>query len=126
MVALVRRRLLPVVRGDRSLLPCIHIDDAVAATVAALDRGAPGSAYDIVDDRPVSMAEIVETIATLTGSPSPIAVPAWVPRLLSPFMARMTSIRLPLSNEKARAELGWRPRFPSWRDGLRTMIDKAA
>ena len=126
MIAMVRRRLLPVVRGDRSLLPCIHVADAVSATVAALDRGLPGSTYDIVDDRPVSMGEIVRAIAEHVGAPPPFAVPAWLPRLVAPFMASMTAIRLPLSNEKARAELGWHPVFSTWRDGLAHLAARAA
>jgi nucleoside-diphosphate-sugar epimerase len=126
MVALVRRRLLPVVRGDHGLLPCIHIDDAVSATVAALDRGAPGSIYDIVDDRPVSMTEIVKAIAEYAGAPAPFAVPAWLPRLLAPYLAGVTSLRLPLSNARARAELGWQPKFSTWRDGLSEMLARAA
>jgi len=126
MIAAVRRRMLPVVRGDRSLLPCIHIADAVGATVAALDRGQPGAAYDIVDDRPVSMAEIVRALAEYAAAPAPIAVPAWVPRLVAPYLAHITSMRLTLSNDKARAELGWRPAFSSWRDGLAHMAASAA
>jgi len=126
MVALVRRRLLPVVRGDHGLLPCIHIDDAVSATVAALDKGTPGSVYDIVDDRPVSMTEIVKAIAEYTGAPAPFAVPAWLPRLLAPYLAGVTSLRLPLSNARARADLGWQPRFSTWRDGLSEMLASAA
>jgi nucleoside-diphosphate-sugar epimerase len=126
MMALVRRRMLPVVRGDRSLLPCIHVADAVAATVAALDRGRPGGVYDIVDDRPVSMTEMVRAMAEQAGAPPPFAVPAWLPRLLAPYMALMTSMRLPLSNERARAELGWSPAFPTSRDGLAQMAAGAA
>jgi nucleoside-diphosphate-sugar epimerase len=126
MIALVRRRLLPVIRGDQGLLPCIHLDDAVSATVAALDEGAPGSVYDIVDDRPVSMTEIVKAIAEYTGAPAPFAVPAWLPRLLAPYLAGVTSLRLPLSNARARADLGWQPRFSTWRDGLSEMLAPAA
>jgi nucleoside-diphosphate-sugar epimerase len=126
MVALVQRRRLPVVRGDHGLLPCIHVEDAVSATVAALDRGNPGSVYDIVDDRPVSMSEIVTAIAEYTGAPAPFAVPAWLPRLLAPYLAGVTSLRLPLSNAKARAELGWHPRFSTSRDGLSEMLARAA
>jgi nucleoside-diphosphate-sugar epimerase len=126
MIGLVRRRMLPVVRGDRGLLPCIHVDDAVSATVAALDRGIPGHVYDIVDDRPVSMTDIVKTIAEYTGSPAPLAVPAWVLRVLSPYLAGIIALRAPLSNAIARAELGWQPRFSTWRDGLSEMLARAA
>ncbi len=118
MVRLARRRMLPLIRGDRSLLPVIHVADAVSATVAALDRGRPGSVYDIVDDLPVSMNDIIRTLAQQAGAPRPVTVPAWLPRLLAPYLARITSLRLSLSNETARAELDWRPAFPTWRDGL--------
>jgi nucleoside-diphosphate-sugar epimerase len=126
MIAMVRRRLLPVVRDDRSLLPFVHIADAVSATVAALDHGTPGRTYDIVDDRPSSMAEVVRAIARQLGAPPPFTVPAWLPRLVAPFMASMAAIRLPLSNAQARAELGWHPAFSSWQDALADMAARAA
>lgn len=126
MIALVRRRMLPVVRGDRSLLPCIHVADAVSATIAALDHGPAGNVYDIVDDQPVSMTEIVRALAEYAGAPAPFTVPAWVPRLFAPYLAGITSMRLALSNEKARVELGWRPAFATWRDGLAHMDARAA
>ena len=56
LIALARHRLLPTVRGDRGLLPPIHLEDAASATIAALERGPAGSVYDIVDDRAVSLA----------------------------------------------------------------------
>jgi nucleoside-diphosphate-sugar epimerase len=118
MIAMARRRLLPVIRGDRSVLPVIHVDDAVSATVAALDHGERGGVYDIVDDRPVSLTQIVTTLADRAGAPRPFTVPAWLPRLLAPYMAQVTSIRLPLSNAPARAALGWRPRYPTIDEGL--------
>jgi len=118
MMAMARRRLLPAIRGDRSLLPCIHVDDAASATVAALDRAPAGSTYDIVDDEPVSFSEIVRAVADAAGAPRPIAVPSWLPRLVAPYMAKMISLRLPLSNQRARADIGWRPSFPNIHAGL--------
>jgi nucleoside-diphosphate-sugar epimerase len=126
MIALARRRMLPTVRGDRGLLPPIHIDDAASATIAALDHGAAGSIYDIVDDHPVSLSDIMRTIAESAGAPRPFAVPGWLPRLLAPYMARMFAIRLPLSNQKARLELGWQPRYPNIREGLSGVVSRAA
>jgi len=126
MIALARRRLLPAFRGDRGLLPPIHLDDAASATVAALQHGAPGSIFDIVDDHPVSMSELVRAIAESVGAPRPFAIPSWIPRLLAPYMARVLSVRLPLSNARARAELGWRPMYPTIREGLSTMMQPAA
>jgi nucleoside-diphosphate-sugar epimerase len=126
MIDMVRRRRLPVVRGDSGQLPLIHVDDAVSATVRALDVALAGSTYDIVDDHAVSLTEVVETIAEFTGSATPLRVPAWLPRLIAPYMARLMSLRIPLSNERARSELGWRPRYSTMRDGLAEMFHKAA
>ncbi len=126
MVWMVRHRMLPTIRGDHSLLPCIHVDDAVAATVAAVDRGRPGQIYEIVDDHPVSISEIVAALAEYSGAPRPLAVPAWVPRLIAPYMAAVTSVRAPASNAAARRDLGWQPRYPTHRDGLSHMLSRAA
>jgi nucleoside-diphosphate-sugar epimerase len=126
MIQLLRRRMLPVVRHDRGQLPFIHLEDAVSATILALDRGPAGSAYDIVDDEPASMSEVVAGLAQRTGAPRPFAVPLWLPKLVAPYMAGFMSIRLPLSNARARAELGWRPMYPTWRDGLAALDERAA
>ncbi len=126
MADMVRKRRLPVIRGDSSQLPVIHIDDAARATVLALDRAPAGAVYDIVDDRPVSFTEIVEALAAYTGSSAPRRVPAWLPKLVAPYMARMTSIHLPLSSARARAELGWQPQYATMRDGLARMFRHAA
>ena len=125
-IALVRRRLLPVIRGDRGQLPFIHVDDAAAATVAALDRAPAGSTYDIVDNQAVSMCEFARTMAQAAGARPPITIPSWLLRLVAPYMARMIALRLPLSNAKARAELGWQPSFPTIREGLRQTLGHAA
>ena len=126
IIEMVRKRRLPVVRGDAGQLPVIHVDDAVSATVAALDAAPPGAVYDIVDDRAVSFTEIVDSIAEYTGSATPLRVPGWLPRLVAPYMARMTSTRMPLSNARAKAELGWRPKYATMRDGLAEMFRQAA
>ncbi len=126
MIDMIRKRRLPVVRGDLSQLPVIHLEDAVTATVRALDAAPSGSVYDIVDDRPVSFTEIVETLAEFTGSPAPLRVPGWLPRLVAPYLSRVMSTRLALSNELAKAELGWRPKYPTMRDGLARMFRHAA
>jgi nucleoside-diphosphate-sugar epimerase len=126
IAGLVRRRLMPVVRHDQGLLPWIHIDDVVSATVAALDRGRSGAVYAIVDDQPASMSDIVREIARRSGAPRPIAVPAWVLRLASPYMAGFLSMRLALSNQEARADLGWRPAYPTLREGVSQLVLQAA
>lgn len=126
MIDMVRKRRLPIVRGDAGQLPLIHVDDAVSATVIALDRAPAGAVYDIVDDRAVSLTEIVEAIARETGSAVPRKVPAWLVRLVAPYAARITSMRIPLSNARAKAELGWQPKYATMRDGLAEMFRQAA
>jgi 2-alkyl-3-oxoalkanoate reductase len=121
MMDMVRKRRLPVVRGDAGQLPLIHVDDAVTATVLALGGAPAGAVYEIVDDQPASLTQIVEAIAEYTGSAKPFRVPAWLPRLVAPYTARMTSVRLPLSNARAKADLGWQPEYPTMRDGLARM-----
>ena len=122
MIDMVRKRRLPLVRGDSSQLPMIHVEDAVTATVRALDAAPAGATYDIVDDRAISATELVNAIAEYSGSPKPFTVPAWLPKLVSPYLARMMSMRMPLSNAKAKTELGWRPAYPTVRDGLARMF----
>jgi nucleoside-diphosphate-sugar epimerase len=126
MVELIRRRRLPIVSSDTGLLPFIHLDDAVSATLLALEAAPGGAVYDIVDDRAVSFSEIVERVAALTGSPSPLRVPVWLPRLVAPYFARMTSLSLPLSNRPAREALGWRPQYPTAHEGLEGLRREAA
>jgi len=126
LVELVRKRRLPVVHGDTGQLPLIHIDDAVSATVLALDAAPGGSTYEIVDDHPASMTEIVTTLAKYAGSAPPRRVPAWLPRLVAPYMARVTAIRLPLSNARAKADLGWTPKYPTIEQGVAQMFRRAA
>jgi nucleoside-diphosphate-sugar epimerase len=117
---------MPVISGDAGHLPFVHIDDAVSATVLALERGAPGNTFDIVDDRAVSFSEFVGAVARCTDSPTPWSLPAWVARLLAPDMARMLAVRLPLANAPARTELGWRPHYPTVYDALTGMRRNAA
>ena len=126
MIEMVRKRRLPVVRHDEGQLPVIHLDDAVTATVRALELAPAGAVYDIVDDRAVSLTDVADALAEYTGSPKPLRVPACLPRLVSPYMARVTSVRMPLSNARAKTELGWQPKYPTMRDGVARMFRPAA
>jgi nucleoside-diphosphate-sugar epimerase len=118
LIARVRKRRVPRVRNDRGQLPYIHLDDAVAATVAALDRGTSGSVYDIVDDHPTSFSEMVTELANVAGAPPPWTIPAWLLRMAAPYVARLLTLQVRLSNARAREDLGWAPMFPSYREGL--------
>jgi nucleoside-diphosphate-sugar epimerase len=122
LVALARRRRLPAIWHDRGQLPYIHLDDAVSATIAALDRGRSGETYVIVDDQAMSFSDMVRALAAAAGAPRPFTIPGWLLRLVMPYMARLLAIRLPLSNAKAAAELRWHPRYPTIHEGLARML----
>jgi nucleoside-diphosphate-sugar epimerase len=126
MLEMIRKRRLPVVRGDSGRLPWIHVDDAVSATVQALRLGPAGATYDIVDDDPVSFSEMVEAMAECTGSPAPIRIPAWILRLGAPFVAQMMLRRVQASNANARAALAWQPKYTTTRERLVHMFHHAA
>ena len=96
-----------------------HIDDAASATVAALESGAPGL-YNVVDDDPAPISVWLPYLADVLAAKPPFRVPAWLGRLGAGEVgvSIMTRIR-GSSNTKAKRELGWRPLFPSWREGFR-------
>jgi len=118
----VRKRQVPVIGGGTGISSFIEITDAAAATLAAVEGGAPG-AYNVVDSDPAPVAEWLPYLAKVAGAKPPLRVPAWLARLLAgEFMvAQMTSAR-GSSNEKARKELGWEPRYASWREGFRAWV----
>jgi nucleoside-diphosphate-sugar epimerase len=119
MARLLRRRLLAMPGGGRGVGSFIHLDDAAAATVAALERGRPGEAYNVVDDEPAEWAQFLAELARRVGAPPPRSVPLWLARPLVPYASYfMARVRLPVSNAKARAQLGWAPAHPTYREGL--------
>jgi nucleoside-diphosphate-sugar epimerase len=125
MLDLVRKRRLPVTAPSGVTSP-VHLDDAAAATVAALERGRAGQAYNIADDDPTSFDEYVRTLAAVAGAPAPRRVPSWALRAMPYMHALMVGTRIRLSNAKAKAELGWAPRYPSCHDGLAAVVHAAA
>jgi nucleoside-diphosphate-sugar epimerase len=116
----LRRRRFPVIGAGTGVCSFVHIDDAATATLAALERGAPGI-YQIVDDDPAPVSAWLPALAAAAGARPPRRVPAWLARLLAGEHAvvLMTEAR-GASNAKAKRELGWRPAHPSWRQGFRT------
>jgi 2-alkyl-3-oxoalkanoate reductase len=114
----VRKRQVPVIGGGTGISSFIEITDAAAATLAAVERGAPG-VYNVVDSDPAPVAEWLPYLAKVAGAKPPLRMPAWLGRLLAGelVVAQMTSWR-GSSNEKARKELGWEPRYSSWREGF--------
>ena len=117
-VGLIRKRRIPVIGEGAGIWSFLHIRDAAAATIAALEHGAPG-VYNVVDDEPASVAEWLPYVARAVGAKAPRRVPVWLGRLAAGEVgvSMMTQIR-GSSNAKAKRELGWRPAWPSWREGF--------
>ncbi len=117
-VELVRRRKFPLVGGGGGVWSFIHVADAAEATVAAVEHGRRG-VYNVVDDDPAPVAEWLPTLAAELGAKKPIHVSRFIGRLFAgqAGVVMMTEIR-GASNAKAKRELGWAPKHPSWRQGL--------
>ena len=118
MAAPVRKRRFPIVGDGGGVHSYVHIDDAAAATAVAVERGRPGI-YNVVDDDPAPVREWLPVLASALDAKPPRRVPRWLGRLLAGEMATvmMTEVR-GASNEKAKRELGWKPRYASWRQGF--------
>ena len=121
-VKLVRKRLLPLVGGGTGYVSWVHVDDAASATVLAMEQKAKG-VFNIVDDEPAPVSEWLPYLAECVGAKPPRRVPAWLARLLAGEMAvgMMTEGR-GFSNAKAKRELGWELRYPSWRQGFKAEL----
>jgi nucleoside-diphosphate-sugar epimerase len=117
-VELLRKRQLPILGAGTGIWSFIHIADAAIATVAAVEGG-PAGIYNVVDDEPAPVSEWVPVLAAAVGAKRPLRVPRWLGRLAAGEWAvvAMTEIR-GSSNDKAKRELGWRLRYPSWRQGF--------
>jgi nucleoside-diphosphate-sugar epimerase len=113
----VCRRRLPVIGKGIGLYSFVHVDDAASATVAAVERGAPG-VYNVVDDEPAPQRQWLSVYAEAIGAKKPLRVPVWVARLAMGKIATMADVQAGASNAKAKRELGWEPRWPSWRQGF--------
>jgi nucleoside-diphosphate-sugar epimerase len=118
----VRKRKFPLIGGGRGVWSFVHIDDAAAATVIALEHGRPGI-YNIVAADPAPVAEWLPYLAEVAGAKPPRHLPLWLARLVGgEHMVVMMEESRGASNEKARRELGWEPRRHSWRDGFREAV----
>jgi nucleoside-diphosphate-sugar epimerase len=115
---LVRKRLMPIVGDGGGMISWIHLEDAAAATVLALEHDGP-AIYNIVDDEPAPAREWLPLLAESLGAKPPRRLPAWLVRLLAGGAAVVmgTEVR-GASNAKAKRELGWTLRYPSWRVGF--------
>jgi nucleoside-diphosphate-sugar epimerase len=119
MFRMAGRRMLPVIGTGRALHPWIELTDAARAVADALDRAQPGSVFNVVDDEPVEFRDYAAELARLAGAKPPLSVPYQLSRLAIPYGAMFLSRpRLPVSNQHLKRELGWRPRFPTYREAL--------
>ena len=122
LVEPVRKRQFPVVGSGAGYCSWVHLDDAASATVLAVEQGARG-VFNIVDDDPVPAGEWLPYLASCAGAKPPMRVPAWIARPLAGQVAvtMMTEGR-GFSNAKAKRDLGWELRYPSWRQGFKAEL----
>jgi nucleoside-diphosphate-sugar epimerase len=114
----VRKRQFPVVGDGGGIFPWLHLGDGAAATVLALEHSGP-AVYNIVDDDPAPVRDWLPVLAQALGAGPPRHAPAWLARLLAgPAAVILATQARGAANARARRELGWTPRYPSWRQGF--------
>jgi nucleoside-diphosphate-sugar epimerase len=118
MAMLIRKRRFPIIGDGGGVFSHVHIEDAAAATAIAVDHGQPG-VYNVVDDEPAPVREWLPVLASALDAKPPRRIPRWLGRLLAGEApaVMMTAVR-GASNAKAKRELGWQLRYPSWRQGF--------
>jgi nucleoside-diphosphate-sugar epimerase len=123
-VEMLRKRRLPVIGNGAGIWSLVHIQDAAAATAAAVERGEPGL-YNVVDDEPTRVSVMLPELSKTIGAKPPRHLPRWLGRLLAGEgnAIMMTEVR-GASNAKAKRELGWELRYPSWRLGFRDGLEQ--
>ena len=110
-------RILPIIGSGGGLFSFVHVDDAAASAVAALERGT--GVYNITDDEPVAAREWIPAFCCEAGAPPPFRLPSWVGRIAAgSFPTALLSEGRGASNAKAKRELGWLPSHPTWRAGF--------
>jgi nucleoside-diphosphate-sugar epimerase len=114
----VSARKMPIVGDGGGVWSLVHVADAAAATVLALERGESG-VYNVADDEPAPVREMLQGLAEVLGAPPPRKLPVWLAKLFAGELGvvMMTQLR-GASNAKAKRELGWTLRYPSWRQGF--------
>ncbi len=121
----LRARKLPLIGGGGGFFSFVHVQDAAAATVLAVDHGTPGL-YNVVDDEPAPASTWMPYLATLLGAKPPRPVPAWLARpVAGAHLVSMMTVARGSSNAKAKRELGFTPNYPSWRTGFRSLVPTA-
>ena len=121
-VNMIRKRQYPLIDGGTGYSSMVHVDDAASATVLAVEQHAKG-VFNIVDDEPAPANQWLPYLARVAGAKPPLRIPTWLARLVAGDAAviMMTEGR-GFSNAKAKRELGWKLRYPSWRQGFREAL----
>lgn len=118
----LRKRRLPIIGAGDAIMACLHVEDAASAFATASEAGQSGL-WHVVDDQPVTVKELLTYFAARLGAPTPRRVPVWLARLVAGHYATSfftNSIRT--SNARFRHDLGWSPRFPSYREGIDQIV----
>jgi nucleoside-diphosphate-sugar epimerase len=121
-VEYLRAGKLPIVKAGTNCF--VHLTDAAGATVAALERGKGGEAYNIVDDVPTPFADVALEIAKDFKTKTPRTIPAWMTKPM-PYLHCFITGRWVVSNAKAKDQLGWQPQYPSFREGVHADAEAA-
>jgi nucleoside-diphosphate-sugar epimerase len=126
LVTLLRRRLLPMIGNGAGIWSWLHVEDAAAAAMAALERGSAG-VYNIVDDEPAPVSTWLPYMAEAVGAKPPLRVPLWLGRLAAgEVAARWMTEGCGASNEKAKRDLHFQPNWPTWREGFKHLRESPA
>jgi nucleoside-diphosphate-sugar epimerase len=118
MVDRLRARRLFVPGGHEGLVSFLHLEDAVSATLAAIAHATPASLYSVADDEPVSLRAFIRALASALGMAEPRALPLWLVRLAAPMVAEFAAARMTLNHDGLTRDFGWRPAYPSVREGI--------
>jgi nucleoside-diphosphate-sugar epimerase len=122
VVEFVRKRKFPLVGEGTGYNSWVHLDDAASATVLAVEQQARG-VFNIVDDEPAQVREWLPYLAECAGAKRPMRVPKWLAKLLAgEFAVTLMTEGRGFSNAKAKRELGWELRYPSWRQGFKAEL----
>jgi nucleoside-diphosphate-sugar epimerase len=116
--AALKKRKLPLPGGAPSVFSFVHMEDAGRAVAAAVDRGEPGTIYEVADDQPVALGTFLTELARVTGAPKPRRIPLWLAKLVAPYATGFAAgLNVPLNNARLK-ELGWAPRHATYAEGL--------
>jgi len=121
MRSLLRKRLMFLPGGGRGEVSWINVEDGASAIVAVLEKASGGSIYNVVDDEPASVRDLAAEMARYLGVPGPKSIPVFLAKIASSYAAKMAGTTLRVSNQRIKEELGWSPRFPTYREGVSAM-----